>query len=103
MAVPALRVVEDKESTSSRKVKVTVPVGQVLIGKIRKPSGEEEEFIDVVDDRGFVDGVKIARKASKANVLGKAVEYIRYVVLLLSTCTPQLIPIPECSRSVNPG
>ena len=32
---------------------------------------------DVVDERGFVDGVKVARKGSKANVLGKAVEYIR--------------------------
>ncbi|EMD34676.1 hypothetical protein CERSUDRAFT_116864 [Gelatoporia subvermispora B] len=32
---------------------------------------------DVVDARGFVDGVKVARKMSKANVLGKATEYIR--------------------------
>jgi hypothetical protein len=79
MAVPALRVVEDRESTSSRKVKVKVPIGQVLVGKFRRPSGEEEEFVDVVDDRGFVDGVKVARKCSKANVLGKAVEYIRLV------------------------
>ncbi|KAG8216494.1 hypothetical protein J3R82DRAFT_6607 [Butyriboletus roseoflavus] len=30
-----------------------------------------------VDDRGYIDGVKVARKGSKANVLGKAVEYIR--------------------------
>ncbi|KIK92761.1 hypothetical protein PAXRUDRAFT_829667 [Paxillus rubicundulus Ve08.2h10] len=29
-----------------------------------------------VDDRGYIDGVKIARKGSKANVLAKAVEYI---------------------------
>lgn len=34
-------------------------------------------FDDVVDARGFVDGVKVARKMSKANVLGKATEYIR--------------------------
>ncbi|KAG1838295.1 hypothetical protein DFJ58DRAFT_917223 [Suillus subalutaceus] len=32
---------------------------------------------DVVDERGYIDGVKVARKGSKANVLGKAVEYIR--------------------------
>lgn len=32
---------------------------------------------DIVDERGFVDGVRAARKASKASVLGKAVEYIR--------------------------
>lgn len=30
-----------------------------------------------VDERGYIDGVKVARKGSKANVLGKAVEYIR--------------------------
>lgn len=27
--------------------------------------------------RGFIDGVRVARKVSKGNVLGKAVEYIR--------------------------
>jgi hypothetical protein len=32
---------------------------------------------DIVDERGYIDGVKVARKGSKANVLGKAVEYIR--------------------------
>ncbi|TCD68870.1 hypothetical protein EIP91_009585 [Steccherinum ochraceum] len=32
---------------------------------------------DAVDTRGFVDGVKVARKMSKANVLGKATEYIK--------------------------
>ncbi|KAG2148885.1 hypothetical protein DEU56DRAFT_782677 [Suillus clintonianus] len=32
---------------------------------------------DTVDERGYIDGVKVARKGSKANVLGKAVEYIR--------------------------
>ena len=53
-AVPALRVVE-----------------------ARKTKGVEDPS-DVVDNRGFVDGVKVARKSSKANVLGKAVEYIRY-------------------------
>jgi hypothetical protein len=30
-----------------------------------------------VDERGFIDGVRVARKVSKGNVLGKAVEYIR--------------------------
>ncbi|KAL5476939.1 hypothetical protein ACEPAI_3125 [Sanghuangporus weigelae] len=46
-AVPALRVLEVKQ-------------------------GQE----DVIDERGYIDGVKVARKGSKANVLGKAVEYI---------------------------
>ena len=40
---------------------------------------KEKPVVDIVDERGFVDGVKVARKCSKANVLGKAVEYIRYV------------------------
>lgn len=45
-----------------------------------KPSVDVD--VDVIDERGFVDGVKVARKGSKANVLGKAVEYIRCVVSL---------------------
>lgn len=49
-AVPALRVLEDKTGAT---------------------------YGDIVDVRGFVDGVKVARKMSKANVLGKATEYIR--------------------------
>ncbi|KAJ7233760.1 hypothetical protein C8J57DRAFT_1480201 [Mycena rebaudengoi] len=34
---------------------------------------------DVVDARGFVDGVKLTHKCSKATVLGKAVEYILFL------------------------
>ena len=55
-AVPALRVLEQKNGNT---------------------------FGDIVDARGFVDGVKVARKMSKANVLGKATEYIKYGVLIL--------------------
>ncbi|EKM56498.1 uncharacterized protein PHACADRAFT_253666 [Phanerochaete carnosa HHB-10118-sp] len=51
-SVPALRVLELKDGIPS-------PYG------------------DIVDSRGFVDGVKVARKMSKANILGKATEYIR--------------------------
>jgi hypothetical protein len=65
-AVPALRVLEEK----NKRVK-----------QDGDSDGNEKEktAVDVVDERGFVDGVKVARKGSKANVLGKAVEYIRYV------------------------
>lgn len=78
MAVPALRVVEDREGkkkapnkvlVSAEGVKHEVGVAQGVVG----PGG----VIDVIDERGFVDGVKVARKCSKANVLAKAVEYIR--------------------------
>lgn len=42
-----------------------------------KDHAKRPEFAgDVVDERGFVDGVKAARKASKASILGKAAEYI---------------------------
>lgn len=66
-AVPALRVLETKEKAKK---------GQ------DSPEAESEEKLekptwnDIVDERGFVDGVKVARKISKANVLGKAAEYI---------------------------
>ncbi|KAJ7668988.1 hypothetical protein B0H17DRAFT_1142262 [Mycena rosella] len=58
-AVPALRVVD-----RAAAAKAGEPV-------------EDDGPEDFVDARGFVDGVKVARKCSKANVLGKAVEYIR--------------------------
>ncbi len=63
-AVPALRVLEwndgPKKSKGTR-------------AKIRN----EGESADVIDERGYVDGVKVPRKCGKANILGKAVEYIR--------------------------
>ncbi|KAF7291849.1 BHLH domain-containing protein [Mycena indigotica] len=58
-AVPALRVV-DRAAAIKAGEALTVEDGE-----------------DIVDARGYVDGVKVARKCSKANVLGKAVEYIR--------------------------
>ncbi|KAJ7749274.1 hypothetical protein DFH07DRAFT_556250, partial [Mycena maculata] len=58
-AVPALRVVD-----RAAAAKAGEPV-------------DDDGSEDIVDARGFVDGVKVARKCSKANVLGKAVEYIR--------------------------
>ncbi|KAF8067742.1 hypothetical protein FPV67DRAFT_1493297 [Lyophyllum atratum] len=75
MAVPALRVVEDREGGGGKKRapnKVLVS-GDPLNGDVVSANG----VVDVIDERGFVDGVKVARKCSKANVLGKAVEYIR--------------------------
>ncbi|KZT08037.1 uncharacterized protein LAESUDRAFT_724515 [Laetiporus sulphureus 93-53] len=55
-------------------LKQAVPALRVLEAKV---NGQENPYNDVVDSRGFVDGVKVARKMSKANVLGKAAEYIR--------------------------
>ncbi|KAF7980280.1 hypothetical protein HWV62_39043 [Athelia sp. TMB] len=68
-AVPALRVLEDKPKKTAKN----------LASPSAYPPNEEKntDFVDVVDERGFIDGVKVARKCSKANVLGKAVEYIR--------------------------
>ncbi|KAI0360421.1 hypothetical protein OH77DRAFT_1418340 [Trametes cingulata] len=54
-------------------LKQSVPALRVLEIK----AGEPSPYNDVVDSRGFVDGVKVARKMSKANILGKATEYIR--------------------------
>jgi len=77
MAVPALRVLEDKEG-GGKKIKKNVKGGVVVKGTgIGIIESEDGSVVDVIDERGFVDGVKVARKCSKANVLGKAVEYIR--------------------------
>ncbi|KAJ7715534.1 hypothetical protein B0H16DRAFT_1805229 [Mycena metata] len=61
-AVPALCVVDRA---------VAIKAGEPY------PGGDASDPEDHIDARGFVNGVKIARKCSKANVLGKAVEYIR--------------------------
>lgn len=84
MAVPALRVLEDKDS--GKKIKKNLKGGVIIksssspipttIAGSPTPSNPYGE-VDVIDERGYVDGVKVARKCSKANVLGKAVEYIR--------------------------
>ncbi|KAF8970448.1 hypothetical protein BDZ97DRAFT_1914739 [Flammula alnicola] len=77
MAVPALRVLEDREG-NGKKIKKNVK-GSVIIKSAGGSNVDSEDgsAVDVIDERGFVDGVKVARKCSKANVLGKAVEYIR--------------------------
>ncbi|KAA1472989.1 hypothetical protein DENSPDRAFT_859722 [Dentipellis sp. KUC8613] len=61
-AVPALRVLDLKKKGED--------AGE-------GEDGAKERWSDVVDERGYADGVKVARKISKANVLGKATEYIR--------------------------
>lgn len=66
-AVPALRVLETKEKANKGQ---DSPEAESL------EKQEKLVWNDVVDERGFVDGVKVARKISKANVLGKAAEYI---------------------------
>ncbi|KXN81881.1 D-amino-acid oxidase [Leucoagaricus sp. SymC.cos] len=95
MAVPALRVLEDRDSGSSKKIKKNLKTGVLIkssVGtsphSVTTPGSALAAFtsgaplnpyseVDVIDERGYVDGVKVARKCSKANVLGKAVEYIR--------------------------
>jgi hypothetical protein len=67
-AVPALRVLETKEKANKGQ---DGPETESL----ERP--DKPVWNDVVDERGFVDGVKVARKISKANVLGKAAEYIQ--------------------------
>lgn len=79
MSVPALRVLEDRDGSNGKKIKKNIKGGVIVKGGgigIGIDS-EDGSVVDVIDERGFVDGVKVARKCSKANVLGKAVEYIR--------------------------
>ena len=75
MAVPVLQVLEDKEGENGKKIKKNVK-GDVFVkgSEISIPNSEDGTVIDVIDERGFVDGVKVARKCSKANVLGKPVK-----------------------------
>ncbi|KAF8191166.1 hypothetical protein BJ912DRAFT_1041728 [Pholiota molesta] len=77
MAVPALRVLEDREGGNGKKIKKNVKGSVLVKGAGGANIDADDGSVDVIDERGFVDGVKVARKCSKANVLGKAVEYIR--------------------------
>ncbi|KAJ7691859.1 hypothetical protein B0H16DRAFT_1257744, partial [Mycena metata] len=65
-AVPTLRVVD-----RAAAIKAGEPSPGMLSSR-----GDASDPQDHIDARGFVDGVKVARKCSKANVLGKAIEYI---------------------------
>ncbi|GJJ07701.1 hypothetical protein Clacol_001906 [Clathrus columnatus] len=66
-AVPALRILERNIPDSG------ITQGKGLTGA----SAPKSEFNDIVNERGYVDGVKAAKKNSKGVVLGKAVEYIK--------------------------
>jgi hypothetical protein len=103
MAVPALRVLEDRDSADGKKIKRAVKGGIMVKGLpgatgIVTP-GEDGTVIDVIDERGYVDGVKVARKCSKANVLGKAVEYIK----VLKRREHRLRRNMLASRHLSPG
>ena len=67
-----------------QSLRQAVPALRVLEEKDKQRKGGDVDVMDIVDDRGFVDGVKVARKCSKANVLGKAVEYIRFVDVIIA-------------------
>ena len=60
-------------------LKQSVPALRVLEARL---NGKDTSPNDTVDERGFVDGVKVGRKMSKANILGKATEYIRFVSMI---------------------
>ena len=67
-----------KTGNAGKKIKKNVKGGVVVKGYgIGIFESEDGSVVDVIDERGFVDDVKVARKCSKANVLGKVVEYIR--------------------------
>jgi Helix-loop-helix DNA-binding domain len=84
-AVPALRILEKNTTTQTQGKGLTgATAPRWDFGELssRRPSFEVCEPTnlrkdDVVNERGFVDGVKAARKNSKGVVLGKAVEYIK--------------------------
>lgn len=74
-AVPALRVLEHKPG--NRVGNLPLKPGTRRAGIDIPPGAAADGVEDVIDERGFIDGVKVARKGSKANVLAKATEYIR--------------------------
>ena len=54
------------------RLRAAVPALRVLDKNIPAPEG----VVDAMDERGYVDGVKAAKKISKATILSKGTEYI---------------------------
>lgn len=71
--VPALRVLEVKSGNRVGNLSLKAGIRRVGVDA----DANADDSVDVIDERGYIDGVKVARKGSKANVLGKAAEYIR--------------------------
>ncbi|KAL5519201.1 hypothetical protein ACEPAH_884 [Sanghuangporus vaninii] len=70
--VPALRVLELK--SGNRISNLSFKPGTRRTGIDMATVGEGE---DVIDERGYIDGVKFARNGSKTTTILKAIEYIR--------------------------
>ncbi|KAF8582527.1 hypothetical protein K439DRAFT_1661752 [Ramaria rubella] len=81
-AVPALRILEKNTATRTQGKGLTgasAPKWDFGEPSILEPTRcpLTKSVDDVVNERGYVDGVKAAKKNSKGVVLGKAVEYIK--------------------------
>ncbi|KAF9269298.1 hypothetical protein L218DRAFT_953864, partial [Marasmius fiardii PR-910] len=76
--VPALRVLDKRGCSDERGSKKgkNCTLGKVVYGTYVKRNEDGVEAVDYIDERGFVDGVKVPRKYSKISTLGKAAEYI---------------------------
>ncbi|KAL5534009.1 hypothetical protein ACEPAG_469 [Sanghuangporus baumii] len=70
--VPALRVLELK--SGNRISNLSFKPGTRRAGIDTAMVGEGE---DVIDERGYIDGVKVARNGSKTTAILKTIEYIR--------------------------
>lgn len=70
--VPALRVLELK--TGNRVSNLSLKPGTRRAGI---DAGSNAEGADVIDERGFIDGVKVARNGSKTTAIMKTIEYVR--------------------------
>ncbi|OCB85558.1 hypothetical protein A7U60_g7205 [Sanghuangporus baumii] len=70
--VPALRVLELK--SGNRISNLSFKPGTRRAGIDAATVGEGE---DVIDERGYIDGVKVARNGSKTTAILKTIEYIR--------------------------
>jgi hypothetical protein len=57
---------------------------------------------DVLDENGHVDGVKLARKISKATIMSKAREYIMYALILVCLDTTNCL-FTAYSSEEKPG
>ncbi|KAL5495021.1 hypothetical protein ACEPAI_483 [Sanghuangporus weigelae] len=70
--VPALRVLELKSGNRISNLSFKPGTRRAGIDEATVDEGE-----DVIDERGYIDGVKVARNGSKTTAILKTIEYIR--------------------------
>ncbi|EJD03719.1 uncharacterized protein FOMMEDRAFT_167049 [Fomitiporia mediterranea MF3/22] len=100
--VPALRVLELKPGNRISNLSLK-PGTRRIGGDADAGVDTRPEDVDVVDERGFIDGVKVARNGSKTTAILKTIEYVRVLKRRELRLTRELEGVKTLVRSFSNG